>query len=359
MTQKYVQGRSIEEAQSISGITEILKVGSNENVLGASPKAKAAIQQALADAHLYPDQQEDVLLEKLAGRIGHGLTRENFVSGNGSCDVLRMIVQSFSGPGKKSLIAAPTFSMYAMLTEMFGGKTQFVPLVDHMIDLAQLAEAIDADVSLVFVCNPNNPTGTYVSQAQVENFLNRIPPGVIPVFDEAYMEFAEATDFPRMAAFVASGSRILVTRTFSKLHGLASLRVGYSFGPIELIRQVQQHKIHFNSGRLAYLGAAAAVDDENHIHNSLEMVRNGRRQYYHALEQMGIGYLPSQANFIFLTGLPRQASLICEKAIQRGIILRPTDSFGLPDNIRITIARPEENERVLGALQEILAESGS
>ena len=354
MTVKYVQGTSIEFAQKVSGMTNIIKVGSNENVLGPSPLACAAIQDALADSYLYPDQQEDLLLSRLAGRIGGNLTKEHFVSGNGSCDVLRLIAQTFIRPGKKSLIAAPTFSLYAQFTEMFGGQPVFIPLADFTVDLNALADAIDADTALVFVCNPNNPTGTIVTHAQVASFLKRVPEGVVTVFDEAYMEFVEDPEFPRMPEFIQAGENVLVTRTFSKLHGLASLRVGYGFGRLELIEQVRHNKLPFNSGRLAYLGAAAAVEDEDHIRQSIEMVRNGRNQYYHALDLMGVGYLPSQSNFIFLTNLPQDAKTICDEAIKRGVILRPTHPFGLPQNIRITIAREEENNRVLEVLQEIL-----
>lgn len=356
MTKTYVQGCSIEEAQRISGMTDILKVGSNENVLGASPKAKQAIINALADAHLYPDRHEDTLLEKLAARIGGGLAASHFVSGNGSCDVLRMIVQTFIEPGKNAVIAAPTFSMYELLVDMFGGKAVFVPLKNFTVDLDALAAAVDENTALAFVCNPNNPTGTIVTHDQAVSFLDKLPPTLITVFDEAYMEFAEDPNFPRMTEFVAQGRPVLVTRTFSKLHGLASLRVGYGFGREDLMAQVRRHKLHFNSGRIAYLGAAAAVDDEEFIVESLDMVRNGRRQFYRAFDEMGLHYLPTQSNFLFLTDLPMDANEICAQAMQKGVILRPTNPFGLPDNIRITIARKEENERVIHALSEILGD---
>lgn len=354
MAKKYVQGKSIEEAQMLSGMTEIIKVGSNENVLGASPKAQAAINSALCDAHLYPDRHEDALLEKLSQRIGGGLSTENFISGNGSCDVLRMITQTFSGPGKKSLIAAPTFSMYELLTDMFGGEPVFVPLKDFTVDLDALANSVDDDVTLIFVCNPNNPTGTFITHEQAANFLKKLPSGVVTVFDEAYMEFSNNPTFPQITEFIADGKDVLVTRTFSKLHGLASLRVGYGFGRLDLMDRVRQHKLHFNSGRLAYLGAAAAVDDEDHIRESLQMVQNGRQYFYEAFDEIDIRYLPTQSNFIFLTDLPMDANFICDEAMKRGVILRPTDPFGLPGNIRITIARQKENERVVDVIQEII-----
>jgi len=350
----YVQGKSIEEAQRLSGMTEIIKVGSNENVLGPSPKAQEAIRSALLDAHLYPDRHEDTLLEKLAQRIGGDLGIENFISGNGSCDVLRMITQTFIEPGKSALIAAPTFSMYEILTQMFGGEARFVPLKDFTVDLDGLIDMLDETVSLIFVCNPNNPTGTCVNHDQVASFLRKIPQGVVTVFDEAYMEFANHLDFPRMAEFIEQGYDVLVTRTFSKLHGLASLRVGYGFGREDLMDKVKLHKLHFNSGRLAYLGAAAAVDDEDFIKKSLNMVHNGRDYFYQAFDEIGINYLPTQSNFIFLTDLPLDGNYICDEAMKKGVILRPTNPFGLPDNIRITIARQQENERVVEVIREII-----
>ena len=350
----YVQGKSIEEAQRLSGMTEIIKVGSNENVLGPSTKAQEAIIAALPDAHLYPDRHEDTLLEKLAHRIGSGLEISNFISGNGSCDVLRMITQTFIEPGGKTLIAAPTFSMYEILTQMFGGDAVFVPLKDFTVDLDGLLAAVDESVALIFVCNPNNPTGTFVTHDQVASFLNKLPKGIISVFDEAYMDFADDPDFPRMIAFINAGYDVLVTRTFSKLHGLASLRVGYGFGRGDLMEKVRRQKLHFNSGRLAYLGAAAAVDDEEFISFSLKMVLDGRHFFYHAFDDIGIHYLPTQSNFIFLTDLPMDANYICAEAMKKGVILRPTNPFGLPDNIRITIARQEENERVVEVIREII-----
>ena len=353
---KYVQGSSIEEAQRISGMTDILKVGSNENVLGPSPKAKQAIINALADAHLYPDRHEDALLEKLAKRLGGKLTESNFISGNGSCDVLRMITQTFVSPGKKALIAAPTFSMYELLVGMFGGEAVLVPLTEFTVELDAIADTVDEDTVLAFVCNPNNPTGTIVTHDQAASFLDKLPPTFITVFDEAYMEFTEDQSFPRMTEFIAEGRPVMVTRTFSKLHGLASLRVGYGFGSEDLMEQVRQYKLHFNSGRLAYLGAAAAVDDEEFIKKSLRMVKNGRRQFYRAFDEMGLHYLPTQSNFLFLTDLPMDANEICDQAMQRGVIMRPTTPFGLPDNIRITIARQEENQRVVDVIREIITQ---
>ena len=293
-------------------------------------------------------------MNNLADDLGAGLSEDNFVSGNGSSDVLRMITQSFIGPGDRVLIAAPTFNMYEILVRMFGGEPVIVRLQDFTVDLDAIIDALTDDFRLIFVCNPNNPTGTIVTHGQMADFLAQIPPGIITVCDEAYMEFADDRDFPRMTEFIAQGYDVLVTRTFSKLYGLASLRVGYGFGRVDLMNRVRRRKLKFNSGRLAYLGAVAALADEEHISASLEMVRNGRTFLYQQFDEMGINYLPTQSNFIFLTDLPMDANAICDLAKQQGVILGPTNPFGLPNNIRITIAREEENARVVRVLKEII-----
>lgn len=356
MAKKYVQGASIEEARRLSGLTEIVKLGSNENVLGPSPQAMEAIKNALPEAYLYPIQHEKVLLERLAARIGGGLTPENFVSGNGSCDVLRMITQTFMAPGKNAVIGAPTFSMYDILVNMFGGESIFVPLKDFYMDLDAMAAAVNEDTALVFLCNPNNPTGTIVTHDAAKAFLDKIPKGVIVVFDEAYMEFAEDPNFPRVTEFIAADYDVFVSRTFSKLYGLASLRVGYGFARTDLVEKVLSNRIHFNSGRLAFIGAAAAVEDGAYIEESMSMVHEGRRYYYREFDKMGIKYLPTESNFLFLVDLPMDANEICDKAMRKGVILRPTNPFGLPDNIRITIGRKQDNERVIEVLKEIIHE---
>ena len=356
MSKKYVRGLSIEEAKAVSGKQKIIKLGSNENALGPSPKAQEAIRKAISGMHLYPGREEELLIDKLVTKTGSRMTPEQFITGNGSCDTLRMITQAFMSSGKKALIGAPTFSMYEMLTTMFGGQPELIPLKNYTMDLPAIASAVDDDVSIIFVCNPNNPTGTTVTQQQVAAFLDALPSNIPVVFDEAYGEFVDDSDFPQMLDFIDKGYPVLVTRTFSKLFGLASLRIGYAYGNSSLMEKVRKNKLPFNSGKLAYLGAAAALDDEAFIANTLAMVRKGKDYYYHSFDAMGIHYIPTQSNFVFLTDLPKDAGLICDEALKRGIILRPTTPFGLPDNIRITIGREEENQRVIETLKEILAE---
>ena len=331
-------------------MNKMLNLSSNENVLGPSPLAIAAMQSAALEAHLYPSDQETIMLEKLAARIGGGLSAENFLSGNGSCDVLRMLVLALVAPGDKVVIAAPTFGIYEMLVEMFGGEVVIVPLRDFTADLQALLDAIDERTSLVFVCNPNNPTGTYVTHDAVADFLDQVPSHATVILDEAYMEFADASDFPRATEFVNAEKNVVVTRTFSKLHGLAGLRVGYGFGPVALINRVRQRKLHFNSGGLVWSGAGAAVNDEAFITRSLKMVSDAKKYYYEKLDEMDIGYVPTQGNFLLLKDLPVAPKVIIDAAKEEGLILNHASWCGLDDHVRITFAEPEVNERVVGVL---------
>lgn len=352
--EKHIPGRTIEEALRLSGLSDVLKVASNENALGPSPLAFSAIQAALSSLHLYPGVQASDLLQKLAVKLGHGLTPEHLIFGNGSSDVLRMITQTFLQPGERALIAAPTFPMYEILVRLFRGEVVKVPLCDQRVDLEALLQALDDRVRLVFVCNPNNPTGTIVSHDQVRAFLERLPPHVVAVFDEAYIDFVDAPAFPRMLEFIQAGHRVLVTRTFSKLYGLASLRAGYGIGPPDLIAAVRARQLQFNCSRLALVGAAAALDDAEHAACTRAMVQAGRAYFYRELEALGMGCVRSQGNFVFLNQLPVAADRLCAAMLQAGVIVRQTDAFGLPENIRLTVARPEDNQRVIAALTQAL-----
>jgi histidinol-phosphate aminotransferase len=332
---------------------DLLKVSSNENVLGPSPAALAALHATAEQVNRYPVEQDVALVEKLALSVCGGLTPEHFITGNGSADVLRMMAGAFLKAGDKAVIAGPTFALYETLVRRLGSQPVIAPLHQYTVDLQAVLDAIDEDVRLVFICNPNNPTGTIVTHAEVGAFLAEVPPHVVVVFDEAYMEFADTPDFPCMIKYIQAGHNLLVTRTFSKLHGLAGLRIGYGFGRSDLMAQVRGQQLPFHSSRPAYLGATAALDDEAHITRSLALVRESRAYYYEALAALDFGFLPSHTNFIFLTDLPRDAAYICKAALQRGVMLRHTDSFKMPDNVRITIARPHENERVIETLREV------
>ncbi len=327
---------------------------SNENVLGPSPLAIAAAQKAVGEMHLYSNEVEIVFLEALVAHHGHGLSTANFTSGNGSTDVLRMIAQSFVQPGMNSVIAAPTFGIYAALTALYGGTPILVPLRDYTVDLPALLAAVNEQTRLVFVCNPNNPTGTFVSHASLEDFLDQLPPQVTVVLDEAYREFADDPQMPRAEEWVAAGRNLIVSRTLSKLYGLAGLRAGYGFARPDLIARIRRYHQRHNSGRPAWFGAAAALQDHDFVAQTLQMVRQSRAFYDAELPPLGIGYLPTQANFILLRDLPIAAAELVRKAEAQGVVLNHTAWAGLPDNVRITFARPHENARVVETLRRVI-----
>lgn len=337
-------------------MTDKLILLSNENVLGPSPLAIAAAQKALCEMHLYSNDIEIVFLDALVAHHGQGLTTANFTSGNGSSDVLRMIVQAFVHPGENTVIAAPTFGIYAALTQLYGGTSTLVPLRDYTVDLPALLAAVNEQTRLVFVCNPNNPTGTFVTHAALEAFLDQLPPQVTLVLDEAYREFADNPEIARAEEWVAAGRNVIVSRTLSKLYGLAGLRAGYGIARPDLISQIRRYHQRHNSGRPTWFGAAAALQDSDFVAQTLQMVRQSREFYYEELPKLEIGYVPTQANFILLRELPLPAAELVRKAAEQGVILNHTEWAGLPENIRITFARQHENERVIEVLKDIIDE---
>ena len=334
-------------------VPDLLKVSSNENAMGPSPRVMAVLADALAGIYRYPVDEEPLLVQKLAARLGEPVTPAHVITGNGSGDVLRMIAQTLLKAGDKVVIAAPTFNLYEILAKNLGCQPVMVPLRNYTIDLQRVLDAIDDKVQMVFICNPNNPTGTIVTHAEVGAFLDALPPHIIAIFDEAYMEFADDPAFPRMIDYIQAGHRIVVTRTFSKLHGLAGLRIGYAFGDSDLLARVRQVKLPFHTGRLACIAATAALEDEVHIAQTISMVHSARDFYYRACAELGFGYVPTQSNYILLTDLPLSTDQIGATALTRGVMMRQGETFNLPETLRITLARPHENERVIETLRAI------
>ncbi|MBV7330597.1 aminotransferase class I/II-fold pyridoxal phosphate-dependent enzyme [Chloroflexi bacterium TSY] len=337
-------------------MNSVLNLLSNENVLGPSPKATAAIQKALGEIHLYSNDVEHVFLDALIHKHGHGFTAANFVSGNGSSDVLRMVAQSLLQPGQTAVIAAPTFGIYAGFTNLYGGSSISVPLRNYTADLPALLSAVDERTRLVFLCNPNNPTGTFVSHSAIEEFLQQLPPHVTLVLDEAYREFGDHPDLPQAEEWVTAGHNIIVTRTLSKLYGLAGLRAGYGLACADLIERVRQYRGRHHCGRPTWFGGSAALADSTFIEQTLSMVRTSRSFYYAELPKLKIGYVPTQANYILLKDLPLTASQLVQQAEAQGLLLNHTAWAGLPENVRITFARPHENERVIKTLAGIIGD---
>ena len=335
-------------------MSDLVRLGSNENMLGPSPLGLEAIRKATLEAHLYPSNQDQVLMEKLAAAIGHGVTTDQIVLGNGSGDVLATIAHAYVSPGSQVVIPIPTFPSYKRVTYLNRGEVIAVPLKDYQMDLPGLLSAITPETTLLFLCNPNNPTGQIVTHRQMADFLAQVPDHVTVVVDEAYIDFVDDPAFPRVTEFITAGYNIIVARTFSKVYGLASLRVGYGFGNLERIAPVRKRRHSFQTGSMAYAGAAAALNDEVYIVNTIDMVREGRNYLYGALSDIGLNFLRSQGFFVLLTDLKLDAQYIVDEALKQGLILRHMDSFDMPGYVRISVGRPEDNKRAVEVLTNIM-----
>jgi histidinol-phosphate aminotransferase len=349
----YQPGKPIEELERELGITGSIKLASNESPLGPSPKAQAAIRAAVDGLHRYPDGASFALREKLAGRLG--VETDQLVFGAGADEILELLAKTFLGPGSEAVFAWPSFAMYPIVVKGMGATPVAVPLSNDLVhDLPALAAAIGERTKIVFVCNPNNPTGTSVGAAAFDRFAADLPPDVVLVVDEAYVEFVRRRDFPDSLAWVSRRPATIVLRTFSKLYGLAGLRLGYGIADVELAGYLERARHPFNVNRLAEVGALAALEDEGHAETSRRVNAEGVAYLTAELEALGIEVWPTDANFI----LARAGDGVHDALLREGIIVRPLASFGMTDHIRISVGLPEENERLVKTLKR-LRESGA
>lgn len=356
----YVGGKPIEQVQEEYGLKDVIKLASNENPLGASPLAIAAMHEALSIAHRYPGVGDLRLRQKLATHCtavtqGVAFTEHNFMTGNGIGDILRMIVEAFVFDGGEALICTPTFPLYEIFVKQYGGKCVFLPHKDYQYDLPAMADAITPQTRIIFVCNPNNPTGTLLTRKQVDEFMARVPPSVVVVFDESYAELVDDRDFSNAAEYISKGrDEVLLLRGFSKVYGLANLRIGYAIGTPAMIEYLHHAQIVFNTGDPVLYAAIAALDDHTHVENVRAFIHAEKQFLYGRFTELGLTFVPTQTNFILLHHLPQPANDISEGLLRRGIIVRVMDRFGVPDAIRVTIGTHVQNEIFLSALKEIL-----
>ncbi|MBW8886348.1 MAG: histidinol-phosphate transaminase [Fibrobacteres bacterium] len=348
----YVPGKSIEEVQARYQPKMITKLGSNENPLGASPKVIEALGAALPKVSLYPDGSSGALRRALAECFG--VEPGQIMVGNGSDEVLLLIAAAFLNPGEKVLVSENTFSEYEFAGRVMDGKIVKIPLRKHRYDLAAFKKKLATKPKLVFLCNPNNPTGTYFSHAELEALLRAAPPRTLVVVDEAYCEYADAPDFPRSLELLAAYPNLIISRTFSKIFGMAGLRLGYAFAHPLIIRETGRVKTPFNVNLLVQAAALAALSDGDFKRRSIANNLEGRAFLEKELAARGLDPLPTQANFICFR-VPRPAVDVCEDMLKQGLIARALKSFGLEDRIRITIGTPDQNERFLQALDAALA----
>lgn len=347
----YQPGKPIQEVKRELGLRNVIKLASNENPLGASPRAIKAIQKALPELNRYPESSCFYLKRHLAEKFG--LKEDNFIIGNGSDEIIVLVLRALINPGDGVVIAHPTFLIYDIQAKACGAKIIKVPLRDFRYDLKRMREKINPQVKVVFVANPDNPTGTYVTDKEVEEFMKDIPEEVVIFFDEAYYEFArELGDYPNSLKFLGK-KNIIITRSFSKAYGLAGLRVGYGIGSPELISYLERIREPFNVNSLAQIGALAALDDKEFLEETLRITRMGKEYLYSEFEKMSLSFIPSATNFI-LVNIGRKSEYVFKGLLKKGIIVRDMKAWGLDNFIRVTVGTKEENQRFIKELRKIL-----
>lgn len=352
---EYIPGKPIEEVRRELGLTDVVKMASNENPLGPSPRAMAALQEAVDTVHVYPEGAAPALREALAAR--HGVTPDMVLVGNGGDNVITMICLALLDPGDEMLTCTPTFPAYEHAALVAGGRPVFVPLRDHAFDLDALAAAVGPATKLIFICTPNNPTGTISRREDLVRFMDGLPPRAVVVFDAAYADYADDPAYDEGLGYVRQGRNAIVLRTFSKLFGLAGLRVGYALAPAGLRRVIERVREPFPVNRLGQVAALAALTDQEHVERSLAVNRQGKGFLYRELAARGLGYVPTQANFL-LVDAGREAGDVYRRLLGLGVIVRPGAIWGYPTCVRVTIGTEEDNARFLSALDAALAGAG-
>ncbi len=341
----YIPGRPIEEVEREMKIRAV-KLASNENPLGPSPRAVEAARAALAESHRYPDGGGHYLREALAGL--HGVPMENVILGFGSSELIDLSARLMIRPGEEGLTAQGTFALFYIAIQATGGTLVALPLKDYGFDLRALARAITPRTRYIVLANPNNPTGRMFTADEFDAFLRRVPEDLLVVLDEAYCDYVSHPNYSRSIELVRSGANLLVLRTFSKVHGLAGLRIGYGIGPAPLLAEMNKVRTPFNTSGVAQAAALAALGDVEHIQRSVESNRAGMAQLSRGLDRLGAKWVPSFGNFIYVEAGPRAARMATDMEKQ-GVIVRPLGWMGLPEGLRITVGTAEENEKFLFA----------
>ena len=347
----YVPGKPVEEVERERGIQGSIKLASNENPLGPSPKAIEAVRGILAGVHRYPESSGFELTRRLAGRLK--LTPEHIVLGNGSDDIIAMLGTAFLQPGDEVVMARPSFQMYEIVTRAAGAVPVEVPLKAFHNDLAAMAAELTPRTRMVFLNTPHNPTGTIVGRVELEAFMAALPAEVILVLDEAYIEFVREPGGPDSADYVRAGRLVVGLRTFSKVYGLAGLRVGYGLMPPAVAEVLNRVRQPFNVNLPAQKAAAAALDDDEFLNETLRVVHAGVDYLQRALGALGLECLPTHSNFLFFR-VPKPGREVFESLLDRGVIVRPLASYGYPEHLRVSVGRPEENARFVEALRQVL-----
>jgi histidinol-phosphate aminotransferase len=345
----YEPGKPVEELAREMGLepSAIIKLASNENPLGPSPKALAAMRDALERANFYPDGGGWALRGAIAEKLG--LERANVVLGNGSNEIIEFLGHAFLEPGAEVVTAKHAFAVYTLMAQLFGATTVEVDDPGYTHDLEAMLAAITPRTRQVFIANPNNPTGTLVGQEQIDAFMSRVPEHVVVVFDEAYHEFLDNP--PDVLKYVREGRNVVVMRTFSKIQGLAALRIGYGLAPAHLAAVLQKTRQPFNANSIAQAGAAAGIRDDEHMRRTRELTHEGRNYLQTEFAAMGLAFVPSYANFVLVR--VGDGDAVFQALLRQGIIVRAMRSYKLPEWIRVSVGTMEQNRRFIEALRAL------
>ena len=348
----YVPGKPISELERELGIRDSVKLASNENPLGPGSRARAAIAAMLGEIGRYPDGAGFELRRALADH--HGVSPMSITLGNGSNDVLELIARTFLQPGVESVFSEYAFAVYPISTQAVGATARVAPARDYGHDLDAMSALINDQTRVVWIANPNNPTGTWLAASALRSFIGSLPKTCVVVVDEAYTDYVSEPDFPDTTNWIETFPNLIVTRTFAKAYGLAALRVGYGISDPRVADLLNRVRQPFNVNALAQAAAAAAIGDREHVRASVELNRAGMRQLTDAFARLGIDYIPSVGNFVTID-LKRPAGPINDALLRRGVIVRPLANYGLPNHLRISTGLEQENARFIAALEDVLA----
>lgn len=346
----YVAGKPIEETKRQLGLKEVIKLASNENPLGPSPMAIQAIRKVLSGVNRYPDSQSFYLKKKLGRHLN--IEPNNLVLGNGSDELIDIIIKTFVEEDESVITADVTFLEYEIISQVIGRRVIKVPLRYFKYDLGSIKRMIDKKTKLIFIANPNNPTGTYVTKYEIEDFLNGLPERLLVVMDEAYDTFVDVDDFPGSLKYIKN-KNVIILKTFSKAYGLAGLRIGYAVADAELVSYMERVRQPFNVNLLAQAAAIQALDDKKFLRKSRKLILQGKGYIYDNLTKLGIAYVPSITNFI-LIDVGRDGVEVFRAMLKYGVIVRDMKQYGLDNFIRVTIGTRKENERFIKVLRKVL-----
>ena len=347
----YVPGKPLEETKRQLGLKEVIKLASNENPWGPSPKAISAIKRSLSGVNRYPDAQGFYLKKGLANFFG--LSLENFVLGNGSDELIDLVIKTLLEADENIVTSEGTFLEYEIIAQVNDRKLKKAPLRYFKYDLEAMLKLVNKKTKLVFIANPNNPTGTYVTKYEVAEFINALPEKVVVVFDEAYDAFIDVDDYPNSLSYLKKKKKVIMLKTFSKAYGLAGLRLGYAIAAPELTAYLERVRQPFNVNLLAQVAGVAALEDKDFLAKTRRLTLAGKDFIYQGLSKMGLGYVPSVANFI-LIDVGRDSQEIFKACLKFGVIIRDMRQYGLANFIRVTIGTPKENQRFLRVLKKVL-----